>query len=63
MVVRGNVEDESFSFCYFKAGVLIAIDSFTSPSDHMVGRKLVGNPALPITPEQAADTAFDLAVC
>ena len=63
MVVRGNVEDESFSFCYFKAGVLIAIDSFNSPSDHMVGRKLVGNPALPITPEQAADTAFDLAVC
>lgn len=60
MVVRGAMEDESFSFCYFKDGALIAIDSFNAPSDHMVGRRLVGNPAVRIDPEQAADPAFDL---
>ncbi|MEJ2455761.1 MAG: FAD-dependent oxidoreductase [Candidatus Thiodiazotropha sp.] len=60
MVVRGAVEEEAFSFCYFKNGVLIAIDSFNSPSDHMVGRRLVGNSAIRLTPEQAADKSFDL---
>jgi 3-phenylpropionate/trans-cinnamate dioxygenase ferredoxin reductase subunit len=60
MVVRGAVEEEAFSFCYFKNGVLIAIDSFNYPSDHMVGRRLVGNSAIRLTPEQAADKSFDL---
>ncbi len=60
MVVRGAVEEDAFSFCYFKNDVLIAIDSFNSPSDHMVGRRLVGNSAIHLTPEQAADNSFDL---
>lgn len=60
MVVRGAVEDDAFSFCYFKHAKLIAIDSINAPSDHMPGRKLVGNPAVSITPEQAADRVFDL---
>ncbi len=60
LVLRGSVEEEVFSFCYFKDGRLIAIDSVNAPSDHMAGRKLVGNPLLRITPEQAADTGFEL---
>jgi 3-phenylpropionate/trans-cinnamate dioxygenase ferredoxin reductase subunit len=60
MAVRGKVEEDSFSFCYFKQGMLIGIDSFNAPSDHMQGRKLVSNPAASLTPEQAADTAFSL---
>jgi 3-phenylpropionate/trans-cinnamate dioxygenase ferredoxin reductase subunit len=61
VVVRGTVEKDRFSFCYFKDGCLIAIDSINSPTDHMPARKLVGNPTLRITPEQAADTEFALA--
>ena len=60
MVVRGGMADEAFSVCYFKQGTLIAVDSFNSPSDHMVGRRLVGNPVVRITPEQAADKTFNL---
>jgi len=60
MVVRGDMANDAFSVCYFKQGALIAIDSFNSPSDHMVGRRLVGNPVVRITPEQAADKTFDL---
>jgi 3-phenylpropionate/trans-cinnamate dioxygenase ferredoxin reductase subunit len=60
VVVRGNEEEDSFSFCYFKRGMLIGIDSFNAPSDHMQGRKLVGNSAARLTPEQVSDTAFNL---
>jgi 3-phenylpropionate/trans-cinnamate dioxygenase ferredoxin reductase subunit len=60
MVVRGSVEEDAFSFCYFKDGKLIAIDSVNAPTDHMLGRKLVADPEVRITPEQAADTSFDL---
>ncbi len=60
MVMRGAVEDASFSFCYFKEGRLIAIDSVNAPSDHMAGRKLVSNPQVYISPEQASDRNFDL---
>lgn len=60
MVVRGSQEEDAFSFCYFKQGMLIGIDSFNAPSDHMQGRKLVDNPAVRLSPEQAADSDFDL---
>jgi 3-phenylpropionate/trans-cinnamate dioxygenase ferredoxin reductase subunit len=61
MVVRGTVQEDHFSYCYFKNGSLLAIDSINSPKDHMPGRKIVGNPAARITPEQVADADFDLA--
>ncbi len=60
MVVRGDFEEQSFSYCYFKRGTLVAIDSVNSPSDHMVGRKLVGDSSISLTPEQTADKDFDL---
>jgi 3-phenylpropionate/trans-cinnamate dioxygenase ferredoxin reductase subunit len=59
VVVRGDVAQRSFSaFCY-KAGKLIGIESVNRAADHVFGRKML--PAnRSITPEQAADTTFDL---
>jgi 3-phenylpropionate/trans-cinnamate dioxygenase ferredoxin reductase subunit len=58
-VLRGDPQARQFSYCYFKAGELLAIDSINRPADHMLGRKLLDGPNT-LTPVQAADTAFDL---
>ncbi len=58
-VIRGDVEGGRFSVFCFKGGKLLGIESVNRPGDHMVGRRLLaGEPDL--TPEQAADPAFDL---
>ena len=59
VVVRGDREQAAFSaFCY-KSGQLVGIESVNRAGDHMCGRRLL--PANgSITPEQAADSAFDL---
>jgi len=58
-VVRGDHAARKFSSFYFRDGRLIGTDSLSSPADHMTSRKLIsGN--LPLTPEQAGDTSFDL---
>ncbi|MBO6506209.1 MAG: FAD-dependent oxidoreductase [Kordiimonadaceae bacterium] len=54
-VVRGDMESRSFSICYFKSGVLIAIDSVNAIKDHMAAKKLL-DAGTDITPEQCADT-------
>ncbi len=59
IVLRGDPQTRQFSYCYFKAGELLAIDSINRPADHMLGRKLLAGPNS-LTPIQAADTAFDL---
>lgn len=59
-VLRGDPKSGRFSVCYFKDGRLVAIDSVNQPSEHMVGRKLLGAPGIDLTPEQAADQGFDL---
>lgn len=59
VVTRGDATGKKFSAYYFKAGRLIAIDSLNQPGDHMTGRKLLDKGLSP-SPEQAADTAFDL---
>jgi 3-phenylpropionate/trans-cinnamate dioxygenase ferredoxin reductase subunit len=64
VVTRGaqeiNAATRKFSWYYFKAGRLIAIDSLNQSPDHLSGRKLLDKGISP-TPEQAADTSFDLA--
>jgi 3-phenylpropionate/trans-cinnamate dioxygenase ferredoxin reductase subunit len=61
VVERGDVRGKSFSFCYFKNGALVAIESINAPQDHMAGRKLIGHlAALTITPRQASNKFFDL---
>jgi 3-phenylpropionate/trans-cinnamate dioxygenase ferredoxin reductase subunit len=59
VIERGSREDVHFSFFYFRAGKLIAIDSFNAPQDHMIGRKLLDT-ANTLTPRQAANSEFDL---
>jgi 3-phenylpropionate/trans-cinnamate dioxygenase ferredoxin reductase subunit len=58
-VVRGDPASGRFSVFYFEDGRLIAIDSVNRPSDHMAGRRLLAA-GTSLTPEQAADEAFDL---
>src|SRR3954453_19114834 len=58
VVVRGDRGQGAFSaFCY-KSGRLVGIESVNRAGDHMFGRRLLPNGS--ITPEQAADTGFDL---
>jgi 3-phenylpropionate/trans-cinnamate dioxygenase ferredoxin reductase subunit len=59
VVVRGDREQRAFSaFCY-KSGQLVGIESVNRAGDHMFGRRLLAANGS-ITPEQAADTGFDL---
>jgi 3-phenylpropionate/trans-cinnamate dioxygenase ferredoxin reductase subunit len=59
VVVRGDRGQGAFSsFCY-KSGQLVGIESVNRAGDHMFGRRLLAANRS-ITPEQAADTGFDL---
>jgi 3-phenylpropionate/trans-cinnamate dioxygenase ferredoxin reductase component len=59
VVVRGDRAQGAFSaFCY-KVGQLVGIESVNRAGDHMFGRRLLAAHRS-ITPEQAADSSFDL---
>ncbi|HKS18158.1 MAG TPA: FAD-dependent oxidoreductase [Bradyrhizobium sp.] len=59
VVLRGDREQGAFSvFCY-KSGQLVGIESVNRAGDHMFGRRLLAANRS-ITPEQAADSSFDL---
>lgn len=58
-VIRGNMEENSFSVFRFRAGRLLAVDSVNAARDHMAARKLLGF-QIPISPEMAADPGIDL---
>ena len=59
VVVRGDRAQGAFSaFCY-RGERLLGIESVNRAGDHMFGRRLLGAGGS-ITPEQAADTGFDL---
>ena len=59
VAVRGNPGEGSFSaFCY-KSGQLVGVESVNRAGDHVFGRRILGINGS-ITPEQAADTGFDL---
>lgn len=59
-VLRGDMSASGFSMYHFRGGKLVAVDSINAVKDHLQARKLLDAGASP-TPEQAADTAFDLA--
>jgi len=59
-VLRGRLEDASFSVHHFKAGRWVAVDSINAPKDHLLARKLMDAGRHP-TRDQVADPAFDLA--
>ena len=59
VVVRGDRGAGAFSaFCY-KSAQLVGIESVNRAGDHMFGRRLLAANGS-ITPEQAADSSFDL---
>lgn len=60
-VLRGDPATNRFSAFHFRTGTLVAVDSINRPEDHMPARKLLDQ-NIAITPEQAADPAFSLAV-
>jgi 3-phenylpropionate/trans-cinnamate dioxygenase ferredoxin reductase subunit len=59
VVTRGDTAKPAFSAFYYRAGKLIAVDSLSRISDHMVARKLLDRGVSP-TPDWAADQNFDL---
>jgi 3-phenylpropionate/trans-cinnamate dioxygenase ferredoxin reductase subunit len=59
IVTRGSIEKRKLSVFYFKDNRLLAIDSINRPLDHMIGRKIIAA-GTALSPEQAADEAFDL---
>lgn len=65
VVTRGagdiDAATRKFSWYYFKAGRLIAIDSLNQSADHLTGRKLLDKGISP-TPVQVADSGLDLGV-
>jgi 3-phenylpropionate/trans-cinnamate dioxygenase ferredoxin reductase component len=58
-VVRGSVDGGSFSIFCFLGNRLLGVESVNKPRDHMAARKILAC-GMPLTPEQAADTDFDL---
>lgn len=60
MVLRGRPADGRFAAFYFRAGVLVGVDTVNRPQEHMVGRKLLDRDITP-SAEQAADEGFALA--
>ena len=56
-VVRGS--GDAFSVFRFRDGRLCAVESVDRAADHMIARRLLAA-GTPLTPEQAADPAFDL---
>lgn len=60
VVTRGDLDKPAFSAYYFRNGRLIAVDSLSRPGDHMQARKFLDRGLSP-TPQQAGDSAFDLA--
>jgi 3-phenylpropionate/trans-cinnamate dioxygenase ferredoxin reductase subunit len=59
-ITRGDPESRSFSIFYFKLGTLMAVDSINAPADHMAARRILANADRSLTPQDAADTGFDL---
>jgi 3-phenylpropionate/trans-cinnamate dioxygenase ferredoxin reductase subunit len=58
-VLRGSSDARAFSVFCFQGDKLAGIESVNRPGDHMFGRRLLGAGAS-ITPDEAADPAFDL---
>ncbi len=58
-VIRGDVAARAFSVFCFRNGKLAGIESVNRAADHMFGRRLLAANES-VTPEEAADLAFDL---
>ena len=59
IIIRGSVDDKSFSIIYLKDGKVIALDCINAVKDYVQGRKLVEMGAV-IAPERLADASVPL---
>lgn len=59
LVLRGVLEDRSFSVFYYAEQRVIAVDSINRPAEHMAARKLIAAGGR-IAKEQVLDAAIDL---
>lgn len=58
-VLRGDPASRAFSVFCFGGGKLVGVESVNKAADHMMARRLLGA-HIPLTPDEAADTGFDL---
>ncbi len=59
-VVRGSVDEPSFSIFNYRNGKLVCVDSINDAKDHLLARKLLDAGVSP-SPEQVKDKSFHLA--
>lgn len=59
VVTRGDPAQGRFALFHFRAGRLAAVDTVGLPALHMLARKLL-TAKVPVSPDQAADEAYDL---
>jgi len=57
--VRGDPSSTAYSVYLFREGRLVCVESLNRAADHMLARRLLTG-RVAVTPEQAADTSFDL---
>ena len=57
--LRGDPKARAFAAFGFRAGQLAAVETVNRGAEHMAARRIIGG-GLPISPEEAADPAFDL---
>jgi 3-phenylpropionate/trans-cinnamate dioxygenase ferredoxin reductase subunit len=57
-VVRGDPATRAFSTFGFRAGKLAVVESVNRAGDHAAAKRIIG--LKPLTPDEAADPAFDL---
>jgi 3-phenylpropionate/trans-cinnamate dioxygenase ferredoxin reductase subunit len=58
-VLRGDPGSRAFAMFGFRDGALAVVETVNRGAEHMAARRIIGA-AMPLTPEQAADTTFDL---
>jgi 3-phenylpropionate/trans-cinnamate dioxygenase ferredoxin reductase subunit len=59
IVIRGDINGESFSAFYLKDGVVISADAINRPQEFIIAKKLVAD-RIPVDPAQLSDEAFVL---
>ncbi|MBL4870363.1 MAG: oxidoreductase [Robiginitomaculum sp.] len=57
--LRGDMDIDKFSICYFKDEQLIAVDSVNAPADHLAARRLLAG-RVRITPKDCSNTDIPL---
>ena len=57
--LRGDMDMDKFSICYFKDEQLIAVDSVNAPADHLAARRLLAG-RVRLTPKECAIIATPL---